>query len=262
MVKKHTTIKMAQRVEQLSIAKFSSKNLSREEKSQEFLEVIIDEWVIKPDPEDKSKHYRQVVWDENEEHFDGDEPKPIPCICGQPITKGEYYICVNILNGNMIRLGAKCYETFHSKERGYKDYTKRINRKLRYPDDNSKRYFENMSDYTRAVVEETIKEWVLLDCVKYLHIYQDNDVIRMNLIEEVTKKTMRQTTAQTVKLEALKRQVKLERKFKDKAMGKAAELEVDLILSKEHNERLTIEVKRYRDIRNANDTFMNTFNRY
>ena len=157
MVREHTTIKMAKRVEELSEANFSSRDLSREEKSKEFLESIIHEWVIKPDPENPSISYRQVVWGESEEHYEGDEPEPIPCICGQAITKGEYYIAANLINGNMIHLGAKCYDTFITQRRTYKDYTKRINRRLRNPTQN-KRYFDSMSDYTRAVVEEAIKK--------------------------------------------------------------------------------------------------------
>ncbi len=257
MVREHTTIKMAKRVEELSKANFSSSNLSREEKSKEFLESIIHEWVIKPDPENPSISYRQVVWGESEEHYEGDEPEPIPCICGQAITKGEYYIAGNVLNGNMIHLGAKCYDTFITKKRTYKDYTKRINRKLRSPDAKNKRYFASMSDYTRAVVEETIKKWELKDCLKYLNEYQDNGIIIRILIEEVTTKVMKQTTAQTARFEALQRQVKLETKTANRARETVVDLEVELVCMKQEMERLTKKVKWFQDIKNKKDSMRN-----
>ena len=261
MVREHSTIKMAPRIEKLSEANFSSRNLSREEKSQEFLDFIIDEWVIKPDPENPDIDYRQVVWDENEEFLEGDEPQSIPCICGQPIRKGEYYIGGNVINGNMIHLGATCYDTFITKKRTYKEYTKRINRRLRNPTQN-KRYFENMSDYTRAVVEEVIKKWELKDCLNYLNEYQDNAIIRNNLIEEVTKKVMRQTTAQTTRLEGLQRQVKLETKTANRARERATDLEVELVCMKQENQRLTKQVKWFQDIRNKRDSMMNMLGSY
>lgn len=261
MVREHTTIKMAKRVEELSEANFSSRDLSREEKSKEFLEFIILEWVIKPDPENPSISYRQVVWGESEEHYEGDEPEPIPCICGQPIRKGEYYIAANLINGNMIHLGAKCYDTFITKKRTYKDYTKRINRRLRNPTQN-KRYFADMSDYTRAVVEEVIKKWELKDCINYLNEYQDNAIIRNNLIEEVTKKVMKQTAAQTTRFEALQRQVKLETKTANRARERATDLEVELVCMKQENERLTKKVKWFQDIRNNRDSMMNMLGSY
>jgi hypothetical protein len=261
MVREHTTIKMAKRVEELSEANFSSSNLSREEKSKEFLESIIHEWVIKPDPENPSISYRQVVWDESETHYEDDGPEPIPCICGQPIRKGEYYIAANLINGNMIHLGATCYDTFITKKRTYKEYTKRINRRLRNPTQN-KRYFENMSDYTRAVVEEVIKKWELKDCLNYLNEYQDNAIIRINLIEEVTKKVMRQTTAQTTRLEGLQRQVKLETKTANRARERATDLEVELLCMKQENQRLTKKVKWFQDIRNKRDSMMNMLGSY
>ncbi len=262
MVREHTTIKMAKRVEELSEANFSSRNLSREEKSKEFLEFIIDEWVIKQDPENPSINYRQVVWDDNEEHLEGDEPEPIPCICGQAITKGEYYIAGNVLNGNMIHLGAKCYDTFTTHRRTYKEYSKRINRKLRSPDAKNKRYFADMSEYTRAVVEEAIKKWELKDCLKYLNEYQDNAIIRNILIEEVTTKVMKQTAAQTTRFEAQQRQVKLEIKTANKARERAVDLEVELVCMKQENERLKAEVRRYRDIRNNRDSMLNMLGSY
>ena len=261
MVREHSTIKMAPRIEKLSEANFSSRNLSREEKSQEFLDFIIDEWVIKPDPENPDIDYRQVVWDENEEFLEGDEPQSIPCICGQPIRKGEYYIGGNVINGNMIHLGKTCYETFTTHRRTYKEYTKRINRRLRNPTQN-KRYFENMSDYTRAVVEEVIKKWELKDCLNYLNEYQDNAIIRNNLIEEVTKKVMRQTTAQTTRLEGLQRQVKLETKTANRARERATDLEVELVCMKQENQRLTKQVKWFQDIRNKRDSMMNMLGSY
>ena len=256
MVREHTTIKMAKRVEELSVANFSSTNLSREEKSQEFLDFIIDEWVIKPDPENPDIDYRQVVWDENEEFFDGDEPQSIPCICGQPIKKGEYYIAGNVLNGNMIQLGAKCYDTFITKKRTYKDYTKRINRILRNPAQN-KRYFDNMSDYTRAVVQAAIKKWDLKDCLQYLNQYQDNPIIINILIEAVTTKVMKQIALSTAKIEGAQRQAKLETKTANKARERVIDLEVELACMKQENERLKTKVRRYKDIKNKTDSMMN-----
>ena len=262
MVREHSTIKMAPRIEKLSESNFTSRNLSREEKSQEFLDFIIDEWVIKQDPENPDIDYRQVVWDENEEFLEGDEPQSIPCICGQPISKGEYYIGGNVINGNMIHLGKTCYETFTTHRRTYKEYSKRINRKLRSPDAKNKRYFADMSDYTRAVVEEAIKKWELKDCLKYLNEYQDNAIIRNILIEEVTTKVMRQTAAQTTRFEAQQRQVKLEIKTANKARERATDLEVELVCMRQENERLKADVRRYRDIRNNRDSMMNMLGSY
>ena len=101
----HKTIKMAKRMEELSSVKFSSNNLSSSQRTEEFINKIAPEWVIK----DK--------WE---------NPDGITCVCGSSVPKGAYYQCFNVINGMIVKLGVGCMKHIKDKvlyEKQYKELT-------------------------------------------------------------------------------------------------------------------------------------------
>ena len=257
MGKKHITIKMARRVEELSVCKFSKLDLTDEERNLEFLCEILKEWFIQKDPEDSSKDYKRIVWDENEEFVDGDEPEPIPCVCGHSIRKGEYYVMINVINGYMLKLGKTCYKYVKEKILKEKDMKQRIKKKLMSCNGNKNKFFDNMSDYSKAVVKETIEEWTLPQCVRYLDVYQNNGIIRPDIINAVMLKSRCQTLKQIDRLEGLKRQVNLETRDRNKAREEVVELKIKLGDAQDQIKKLTRRINRENMIGTNRNIMMN-----
>ena len=186
--KQHKTIRMAKRIESKSIEKFSSKNLTDEERNQQFISRIANEWVFTPDGD---------PWE---------NPNGVECVCGRPV-KREYWVCKNIMNGNVIKLGETCMKYIKDKVLLEKDFRNKLEQKLYQK---KKSAFINMSDYVQRVLISIIDTWTLDNCIKYLATYQDNETIRGILIDNIIVKNIKRhkkfiKAKENVKFECMKR---------------------------------------------------------
>ena len=220
--KHHILPRMAKRVERVSVIKFKPTSNTDDLKTVDFLDNILSEWAAYSDPETgKALKYELVEY--GEEIIEGDEPEPVPCVCGSKIRKGVYYKIRNKINGNILKLGSGCFNYIRFKVPKDYEYKRQIKRKL--INKANRNSFNNMDDYVRAVVAETIKEWDFRKSLQYLSIYQDNDVIRGLLIENCQSKS---TKAFTNMLDDVDKQ----KKFKNNYKKEVIELQEELVIVK------------------------------
>ena len=222
----HKSIKMAGRMEELSQKKFSSKNLSQSEKTEEFIKYIAEEWIIKD------------RWE---------NPDGIECVCGQGVPKGAYYKCYNVQNGNIVKLGKGCMKHIKDRVLHEKDYKKSIRRKLT---GYKTKAFKTMSDYVREVVYSIIQEWELDFCIRYLKVYQDNEIIRGLIIDEITIKNRKRSDATGKKIQKLK-------DVKSHECMVRSKYQSELKLSQLENKKLKVELKEYKKKEEFNNLFNN-----
>jgi hypothetical protein len=172
MAKEHKTIKMAKRMEQKSRTKFSSPNLTPQERTKEFITNIAPEWFITNDGDG---------WD---------NPDGISCVCGQPIPVGQYWKCQNIYTGTQVLMAKTCKDYIKHRVLKEKDYRKQIEQRLYFKKKSS---FINMTEYERKVISSVIEEWSLDNCIKYLVHYQDNENIRDILVDNIVVKNLKRS---------------------------------------------------------------------
>jgi len=210
MPKEHKTIKMAKRMEQKSRTKFSSPNLTPEQKSQEFIENIAPEWFITNDGE---------AWD---------NPDGIGCVCGHDIPKGQYWKCQNIYTGTQVLMGKTCKDYIKHRVLKEKDYRKQIEQRLYFK---KKSTFISMTEYERKVISSVIEEWSLDKCIKYLLDYQDNEDIRDILVNNIIVKNARRSK----KYEKLKQTKDYECRKRGDAVADMKIFKIENVKLKEEN---------------------------
>ena len=220
--KQHTLPRMAKRIERVSEIKFKPTSNTDDLITVDFLDNVLEEWAVYADPE-TGKALKYELIEDGEEIIEGDEPEPVPCVCGSKIRKGVYYKIRNKINGNILKLGSGCFNYIRFKVPKDYEYKRQIKRKL--INKANRNSFNNMDDYVRAVVAETIKEWDFTRSLKYLSIYQENDVIRGLLIENCEKKSKKAFTIMTDDIEKQK-------KYKNNYKKEVIELQEELAIVK------------------------------
>lgn len=224
--KEHQSIKMAGRMEELSQKKFSSKNLSQSEKTEEFIKYIAEEWIIKD------------RWE---------NPDGITCVCGHSVKAGAYYKCYNVQNGNVVKLSYHCMKHIKDRVLHEKEYKKSISRKLT---GYKTKAFKTMSEYVREVVYSIIQEWTLDFCIRYLKVYQDNEIIRGLIIDEITIKNRKRSDDTGKKIQKLK-------EVKAYECMERSKYQAELKLSQLENKKLKEELKEYKKKEEFNTLFNN-----
>ena len=244
--KQHTLPRMAKRIERVSEIKFKPTSNTDDLITVDFLDNILEEWAVYTDPEN-GKALKYELIEDGEEIIEGDEPEPVPCVCGSKIRKGCYYKIRNKINGGILKLGSGCY--VYIRDRVPKDYEYKRQIKRRLINKANRNSFNNMDNYVRAVVAETIKEWDFMRSLNYLSVYQENDVIRGLLIENCEKKS---TKAFTNMIDDIEKQKKFKNNYKKEVIELKEELaivkaELETIKEKEnYNNNMSKQEKQYR----------------
>lgn len=172
MGKQHKMIKMAKKMEEGSHTKFSSPNLTPQERTKEFITKIAQEWFFTNDGDG---------WD---------NPDGIGCVCGHAIPVGQYWRCQNIVTGTQALLGKTCMEYIKNKVLLEKDYRDQIKKRFYFKKLST---FINMTEYERMVIRSVAEEYSLDRCIKYLVDYQSNENIRDILIDNIVVKNIRRS---------------------------------------------------------------------
>ena len=244
--KQHTLPRMAKRIERVSEIKFKPTSNTDDLITVDFLDNILEEWAVYTDPEN-GKALKYELIEDGEEIIEGDEPEPVPCVCGSKIRKGCYYKIRNKINGGILKLGSGCY--VYIRDRVPKDYEYKRQIKRRLINKANRNSFNNMDNYVRAVVAETIKEWDFTRSLNYLSVYQENDVIRALLIENCEKKSKK---AFTNMIDDIEKQKKFKNNYKKEVIELQEELaivkaELETIKEKEnYNNNMSKQEKQYR----------------
>jgi len=244
--KHHVLPRMAKNIESISVIKFKPTSTTDDLIAQDFMDNILDEWIVYWDRENDKPIFYELIED-GEEMIEGDAPEPVPCVCGSKIKKTGYYKLRNKINGNIVKLGSGCYNYVRCKV--LKDYHYKREIKRRLINKGNRNSFNNMDDYVRAVVTETIKEWDFTKSLNYLSVYQENGVIRELLIENCERKSKK---AFRDMMDDMEKQKKFKNNYKREVMELKEELaivkaELETIKQKEsYDNKMSKQEKQYR----------------